>query len=111
MDESAISKYTEMVNLHCSGNAGDVQITSNISTIKDVIQDSLQMSADVIALVTECLDQYCDMLDSKQTLCKIGEVWIKIGLVNIHLLAPKGQVDPVEKLAVKIKLMKEEVCV
>ncbi|XP_053396218.1 midasin-like isoform X2 [Mercenaria mercenaria] len=46
--------------------------------------------------------------DRSHDLGTLGVAWINLGLFNMKLLAPQGPVDPVEKVAIKLQLLRDE---
>ena len=40
---------------------------------------------------------------------EVGEAWVRVGLLNMALLAPQGPVDPVEKVAIKLHIATDQV--
>lgn len=47
--------------------------------------------------------------DKSQDLGTLGVAWISLAQFGMNLLAPQGPVDPVEKVAIKLNLLKDEV--
>ncbi|XP_038059884.1 midasin-like [Patiria miniata] len=42
-------------------------------------------------------------------LMALGRGWVRLGLLEVHLLAPRGPVDPAEKKALKLQYVKDEI--
>ncbi|XP_064629159.1 midasin-like [Lineus longissimus] len=64
----------------------------------------------VMQILTSCSEMVTTLkAGDENVLVKLGEVWAKIGLVQTHLLSPTGPVDPVHKVAVRYRYIKEEI--
>ena len=79
-------------------------------TLKALSVGLNHLDIDLQKLVSLCFENMSVVArDTEGDVAKLGEGWIHLGYLQMILLAPKGPVDPVERLAIKLKILKEEV--
>ena len=82
-----------------------------IEKLDIVISTSLRnLDSDLQQSVSHCVQSVLSVaMDTEGNVAKLGEAWVHLGHLQMQLLAPKGPVDPIERQAVKLKILKQEV--
>ena len=85
-----------------------LEVTEKLSSIMTSSLQGLDSSCQ--QLVSRCVQSVMSVaMDTEGDVAKLGEAWVHQGYLHMKLLAPKGPVDPVERQAVKLKILKQEV--
>ena len=89
---------------------GEIRVNLMEKIINAVSAGLTHLDQDLQNLVGLCFESM--LLVAKDTggdIADLGEAWIHLGHLQMTLLAPKGPVDPVERQAIKLKILKDEV--
>ncbi|WAR08077.1 MDN1-like protein [Mya arenaria] len=100
------------------------QKLETIATSFDLSEDSLKsidyilhvhctlkhMEKEQNNLMDEAINSVAMLIQGETTVGaeEVGQTWVKVGLFNMAMLAPQAPVDPVEKLTIKMDILKEE---
>lgn len=77
------------------------------------------LSAEITREITQCMSSVRDVLDltenpsavgrGLENPSAVGRGLVSVGIVLVHLLSPKGPVDPIERAYLKLKHFTQEV--
>ena len=86
------------------------ELTEQLSSLLTISLHSLD--TDLQQSVNNCVQSVLsNAMDTEGDVAKLGEAWVHQGYLHMQLLAPKGPVDPIERQAVKLKILKQEVTI
>lgn len=71
-----------------------------VKTLDSDLQESISLCVESVLLVA---------MDTEGDIAKLGKAWVLLGHLQMQLLAPKGPVDPIERQAVKLRILKQQV--
>ena len=82
-----------------------------VEKLKDKLLEAVKhLDSEFQKLITSCVESVSMVaMDTEGDIAKLGEAWVHLGYLQMTLLAPKGPVDPVERQATKLKILKQEV--
>ena len=63
----------------------------------------------MLSILGRCVEVMVDVVDCPGSSWEVGQALVFVGLTLLHLLAPKGPVDPVQKATVKLNHYRQEV--
>lgn len=99
-----VNKTLDAISLETitSGDLENIVISleKSCSKLDKTCTDQLQNAVDCVQKVIK---------DKSQDLGTLGIAWISLAQFSMNLLAPQGPVDPIEKVAIKLNLLKDEV--
>ena len=75
-------------------------VSGGLTHLDQDLQDRVALCFESMLLVAK---------DTEGEIADLGAAWIHLGHLQMTLLAPKGPVDPVERQAIKLKILKDEV--
>ena len=89
---------------------GEIRVALMEKIINAVSTRLTNLDQDLQKLVAMCFESMLLVTkDTEGNIADLGEAWIHLGHLQMTLLAPKGPVDPVERQAIKLKILKDEV--
>ena len=89
---SVLFKLSNHFNQHCSQ-----------------LKHGVHVEHPVLSIFGRCMEVMVDVVDRPGSSCVVGQALVCVGLTLLHLLAPKGPVDPVQKATVKLNHFRQEV--
>ena len=89
---------------------GEISVKWMEKIINAVSTRLINLDQDLQKLVALCFESMLLVAKDKEgEIADLGEAWIHLGHLQMSLLAPKGPVDPVERQAIKLTILKDEV--
>ncbi|XP_076077814.1 midasin-like isoform X3 [Mytilus galloprovincialis] len=105
-NQSVMGQILPVVELMSNGQTDQIQNSEFVEKFCFVLKSIFSEHN----AVENCVKSVLDIVTSSETstLQSIGTAWVYLGLVSIELLTPYLSVDPVEKVAIKIEILTNE---